>query len=589
MSEEKREPVIIDGYSLGEEGKPEHFDASMSREAAAEAAGNLREGDAAFIKRSDLKWTYALITGRVVEGEVVTLRFDVDKDKNRKSFPQGQWGKYIRVIQIKSAEEKPEEDNKENQVPSTSKPMNKPAAPADVKETVEEAAPAAVPPPTEAAAPVTAPASAPPAAAPAQKSSGGWFSSIFGSTPSPANPTPAPTPKPAETAPEPAPTPAAETKPKAAALIVETSPPDAVKSPSKDESVETPLATFSPPADEVTPAVVNSPSITSESTDNKTIITEKVLKTPVAIKKNPSSILKSFKFSKNRSSAPKEVKTTFDAPKVESKALSPVSEDQKKQVEKFDPEASECDYDKNPTDLFQALEARQFDYAEQMFKQSNKVFVKDCKTWVVARGKNNDKLLRFRALPLHAAIVFGAKDDMVKHILKAYPKAACGRDVKGRLPIHLAYENDSSDDIISLIVEAFPKGFLAKDKKDMTPLDHIKDTSDRKSLKKLFPLVLAAKVEEENEKWQGVIAKKLEEQKAELKNDEAYLADVVEHVHGELQAQHAVVIEELEDKHKRDALELRKKHDSEIQSLLDGFEVKLNFERKLNRIKAEKK
>ena len=74
-------------------------------------------------------------------------------------------------------------------------------------------------------------------------------------------------------------------------------------------------------------------------------------------------------------------------------------------TECFDPAAREVDYDKNPTDLFQALEAKQFVYADEMFKQVNYQFTRECKTWVVARGTIKDSSqLRFRALPLHAAL-----------------------------------------------------------------------------------------------------------------------------------------------------------------------------------------
>merc|ERR1712194_356310 len=153
----------------------------------------------------------------------------------------------------------------------------------------------------------------------------------------------------------------------------------------------------------------------------------------------------------------------------------------------FDPEASEVDYDKNPTDLFQALEARQFSYAEEMFKQVNKKFTKDCKTWVVARGqkKKKESQLRFRALPLHPALVFGATDDMIVKILNAYPLATRGRDIKGRLPIHLAMEHDASEQVVCLILEAFPKGFFAKDKKDMAPLDYVDGNMKRAEMKKV--------------------------------------------------------------------------------------------------------
>ena len=95
-----QKPISLEGYSIGKEGEPHHFNALTNREDAAIAAKVLEVGDAAFIKRSDLKWTYALVVEKSIESEGVILRFEVDQDKNRKSFPEKQWGKYIRVIQI---------------------------------------------------------------------------------------------------------------------------------------------------------------------------------------------------------------------------------------------------------------------------------------------------------------------------------------------------------------------------------------------------------------------------------------------------------------------------------------------------------
>ena len=122
--EQQREPVTIEGYSIGQEGLPHHFNASTTRDEAAVEAASLRQGDAAFIKRSDLKWTYAVITERNTDGPVTTLRFEVDDAKNRKSFPQNQWGKYIRVIkvtepvEITAEEEAVAVENEENSISS---------------------------------------------------------------------------------------------------------------------------------------------------------------------------------------------------------------------------------------------------------------------------------------------------------------------------------------------------------------------------------------------------------------------------------------------------------------------------------------
>ena len=98
MADDARAPVYLPTYKLGDEGQPNHLNASISREAAAIEAKALIVGDAAFIKRSDLKWTYAILTERI-EGEPVVLRFEVDKERNRKSFPEAQWGKYVRVLE----------------------------------------------------------------------------------------------------------------------------------------------------------------------------------------------------------------------------------------------------------------------------------------------------------------------------------------------------------------------------------------------------------------------------------------------------------------------------------------------------------
>ncbi|KAL7462124.1 hypothetical protein ACHAXS_002515 [Conticribra weissflogii] len=633
-TESKRAPILLEGYSLGDQGKPEHFNANMSREEAKSAAGVLRVGDAAFIKRSDLKWTYAIVTDRKEDGPLVTLRFDVDQEKNRKSFPENQWGKYIRVINGTAAAANAQEgEGKENEVPSTPKPSGDSTPSVEVKATPKvsnvtpsaddkapsvamseeksietpvakdpaapkvEAAPTAAPEATKPSAPAQKPPTAPAAKPPAQKSSGGWFSSLFGSStpapapvrsPSPAPPARSPSPVPPASAPSSA-TDVAPTEPASTTKITTTSAavvaavagiPNALKSPSEK------------PAETVIPDVTVNHSTVSDLTEHKAV-DEKMFITPITPKKTPSSILKSFKFSKHRSNSNANgtpSKTTVATPIKDSSSppkSTNATDEETKKVEWFDPQALECDYDKNPTDLFQALEARQFSYAHEMHKDSNAKFAKDCRTWVIARGKSDEKMLRFRALPLHAAIVFGAEDDLIKKIMMAYPKAARGRDVKGRLPIHLAYEKDVSDEIIDLLVKEFPKGFIAKDKKNMTPVDHIKEESPRAFLKTLLPKAYAAKIEEEREKWEVEMTKRLEEQKAQLKNDEQYLEDVVQHVNDELEAHHESVLQRTKEKHELAILDLKKKHAAEMKSLLEGFEVKLEFEKKLNKMKGK--
>jgi len=62
---EERSPISLPTYTLGDEGKSNHFDASTSRETAATEAKSLSVGDAAFILRTDGKWTYAIVTEKI--------------------------------------------------------------------------------------------------------------------------------------------------------------------------------------------------------------------------------------------------------------------------------------------------------------------------------------------------------------------------------------------------------------------------------------------------------------------------------------------------------------------------------------------
>ena len=147
-----REPLYLPTYKLGDEGKPNHFDASTSREDAAIEAKTLAVGDAAFIKRSDLKWTYAVVMelvqpppGEDGKPAMTILRFEVDKDKNRKSFPEAQWGKYIRVIKVEESEmAKLKEEEAVKKAKEETKPEEAPKEDA-AEAAVESVAPTAAP------------------------------------------------------------------------------------------------------------------------------------------------------------------------------------------------------------------------------------------------------------------------------------------------------------------------------------------------------------------------------------------------------------------------------------------------------------
>ena len=128
----------------------------------------------------------------------------------------------------------------------------------------------------------------------------------------------------------------------------------------------------------------------------------------------------------------------------------------------------ECDYDDSPTVLYQAIEAKQWDYAIKLFSQN--LCEGESSTWIL-RKETNGKL-RWRLLPLHAAIIFGSPVKLVECLLADYPEAAQCKDDRGMLPLHLAFRNEgaASWEIIEELVSVFPQAIFVKDRKGRTPL-----------------------------------------------------------------------------------------------------------------------
>lgn len=126
----------------------------------------------------------------------------------------------------------------------------------------------------------------------------------------------------------------------------------------------------------------------------------------------------------------------------------------------------ECDYDANPSFLYQALEAKQWDYAVKFFGKADGA--SQAATWVTRKEKNGK--LRWRLLPIHAAIIFGAPARLIELLLQEYPPAAQQKDDQGMLPIHLAFRNDADWDVLEELLTAFPQGITIKDRKGRTPI-----------------------------------------------------------------------------------------------------------------------
>jgi len=125
---------------------------------------------------------------------------------------------------------------------------------------------------------------------------------------------------------------------------------------------------------------------------------------------------------------------------------------------------TECDYDKSPSPLYKAIEAKNWDVIEEMDNLEQQ-----CATWVVRKEPTGR--LRWRLLPLHAAIIFQAPTSILEILIGIYPDAAAAKDDQGMLPLHLVLRNAPTDlGALEELLTAHPAGVLVHDRKGRTPL-----------------------------------------------------------------------------------------------------------------------
>lgn len=125
---------------------------------------------------------------------------------------------------------------------------------------------------------------------------------------------------------------------------------------------------------------------------------------------------------------------------------------------------SERDYDTNPTELYLAIQNKKWDEAVKRCVK----FPREAATWVFRRERNNS--LRWRLLPLHAAIVFRASTNVVEALLKAYPLGARCTDDQRKYPLHLCFRRNCSVDAVRLLLDAFPECANINDDKGRAPM-----------------------------------------------------------------------------------------------------------------------
>lgn len=95
--EKSPSPPPLPEYEIGDPGK--HRDMIMDKEEAVAIIQQLKFGDGAFIRRSDGKWTYAVVKSleETEEGKSA-IRFTVNDKKSSKSYAKKYWGTHVRPL-----------------------------------------------------------------------------------------------------------------------------------------------------------------------------------------------------------------------------------------------------------------------------------------------------------------------------------------------------------------------------------------------------------------------------------------------------------------------------------------------------------
>jgi hypothetical protein len=126
--------------------------------------------------------------------------------------------------------------------------------------------------------------------------------------------------------------------------------------------------------------------------------------------------------------------------------------------------AFECDYDTNPSELYLAVQRKDWDGALERVATCPQ----EASTWV--SRKEADGKLRWRLLPLHAAIIFRAPEDTISALLFAFAQGAACKDDQGMLPLHLAIRNGCDENVVNLLLMAYPQSIEIQDRKGRTPM-----------------------------------------------------------------------------------------------------------------------
>ena len=183
----------------------------------------------------------------------------------------------------------------------------------------------------------------------------------------------------------------------------------------------------------------------------------------------------------------------------------------------------ECDYEKDCTPLYKAIETaivqEDEDYEHIAYFLDTGLWPHEetgdvastsaevqAKTWVTRFNPKDKEKVEWSQLPLHLAIVGGCPSNIIGGLVKLYPQGLRCTDDQQMLPLHLALRHGADDEIVAYLLMQFPDAVNARGKNDRTAVDCALRARD-----KLRGIILETFVEKTKIKMENYFLKEKEE------------------------------------------------------------------------------
>ena len=183
----------------------------------------------------------------------------------------------------------------------------------------------------------------------------------------------------------------------------------------------------------------------------------------------------------------------------------------------------ECDYEKDCTPLYKAIEnaivQEEEDYEHIAYFLETGLWPHEeagdvasssaeiqAKTWVTRFNPKEKDKVEWSQLPLHLAIVGGCPSNIIGGLVKLYPQGLRCTDDQQMLPLHLALRHGADDEIVAYLLMQFPDAVNARGKNDRTAVDCALRARD-----KLRGIILETFVEKTKIKMENYFLKEKEE------------------------------------------------------------------------------